>query len=54
MDQNNTLRLTLVDWQWNAAVICFINIIGKDNVYLSGIRWNFRLSVGGSKKRILT
>lgn len=36
MDQNNTLRLTLGDWQWNAAVIGFINIIGKDNVYLSG------------------
>jgi CRISPR-associated protein Cst1 len=27
-----TLRLTLADWQWNASVIGFINIVGKGNV----------------------
>lgn len=33
MEQENvTLRLTLGDWQWNASIVGFINIVGKDNV----------------------
>jgi CRISPR-associated protein Cst1 len=26
------LRLTLGDWQWNASIIGFVNIVGKENV----------------------
>lgn len=29
---NNNIQLTLGDWQWNAAVVGFINIVGKENV----------------------
>lgn len=29
---SDTLRLTLGDWQWNAAVVGFINIVGEENV----------------------
>ena len=29
---NNLIRLRLADWQWNAAVIGFINIVGERNV----------------------
>lgn len=29
---SDTIRLTLGDWQWNAAVIGFINIVKKENV----------------------
>jgi len=32
--ENVTLRLTLGDWQWNASIIGFINIVGKNNVRL--------------------
>jgi len=35
VDKNDTLRITLGDWQWNAALIGFINIVGKDHVHLS-------------------
>ncbi|PKM86173.1 MAG: type I-B CRISPR-associated protein Cas8b1/Cst1 [Firmicutes bacterium HGW-Firmicutes-12] len=33
---NETIRITLGDWQWNAAMIGFINIVGKDNVSFVG------------------
>jgi len=29
---DDTIQFTLGDWQWNAALIGFINIIGEDNV----------------------
>lgn len=32
MENNTDLRLVLGDWQWNAAIIGFVNIIGKENV----------------------
>lgn len=30
---SNKIRLTLGDWQWNAAVVGFINIVGEENVH---------------------
>lgn len=29
---NDKIRLTLGDWQWNASVVGFINIVGEENV----------------------
>lgn len=34
MDISDALILTLGDWQWNASLIGFINIVGKDHVHL--------------------
>lgn len=31
---SDTIRLTMGDWQWNAALIGFINIVGEDNVHI--------------------
>ncbi|KJS22467.1 MAG: CRISPR-associated protein Cst1 [Clostridiaceae bacterium BRH_c20a] len=33
---SDTIRLTLGDWQWNAAIIGFINIVGQENVRFVG------------------
>ncbi|WP_051534092.1 type I-B CRISPR-associated protein Cas8b1/Cst1 [Desulfitibacter alkalitolerans] len=33
MKNGDVLRLTMGDWQWNAAVVGFINIVGKNNVH---------------------
>lgn len=33
---SDTIRLTMGDWQWNAAVIGFINVIGQENVSFVG------------------
>ena len=33
---SDTIRLTLGDWQWNAALIGFINIVGQENVRFVG------------------
>ncbi len=33
MDNGESLRLTLGDWQWNASIIGFVNIVGEENVY---------------------
>ncbi len=33
MKSNEELRLSLGDWQWNAAIMGFINIVGKENVH---------------------
>ena len=30
----DAIRLTLGDWQWNAAVIGFVNIVGEKNVHI--------------------
>lgn len=30
--KNNTIKLTLGDWQWNASIVGFINIVGQENV----------------------
>lgn len=31
---SDTIRLTMGDWQWNAALIGFVNIVGEDNVHI--------------------
>ncbi|MCO1601602.1 type I-B CRISPR-associated protein Cas8b1/Cst1 [Desulfosporosinus nitroreducens] len=31
---SDTIRLTMGDWQWNAALIGFINIVGEENVHI--------------------
>lgn len=33
---NTTIQLTLGDWQWNASIIGFINIVGLENVSFVG------------------
>lgn len=33
MKSSTNLRLTLGDWQWNASIVGFINIVGKENVH---------------------
>lgn len=33
---SDTIQLTLGDWQWNAAMIGFINIVGQENVRFVG------------------
>ncbi|MFZ3170622.1 MAG: type I-B CRISPR-associated protein Cas8b1/Cst1 [Carboxydocellales bacterium] len=34
---SDTIRLTLGDWQWNAAIIGFINVVGQENVRFVGV-----------------
>lgn len=33
---SDTIQITLGDWQWNAAIIGFINIVGQENVRFVG------------------
>ncbi len=43
-DQQN-IRLTLGDWQWNASIVGFINIVGKDNVHFNEDSIEFPISL---------
>lgn len=41
MEKSGAQQLTLGDWQWNAAVIGFINIVGRENVDFTKDRVEF-------------